>query len=238
MSRSRFVTVSLIFVLCLSLVFVLWNLSQRKETRVSSIGHKPSSHPPLKIKGLSYSKYNNDRLIARLDADELTVSQRRFWVFNILPFNEAILTNARLELHLYENKNKGTHSDVDLLSSAKSLLSVDEKGKSTSGAGLVTRVIIDSLVVEMYKADRLSMLIKAKKAYINFKRKKIDMKGVSLEDVFAGKLIKSESAIWDNESKVLKIPGEYTTETPEGITAGRRIEVDVGFYEEKGQFLP
>jgi len=225
MTHSLFVKVSLIVVIVLSLGLILWGLSQKKETSFPSIVEKTSPYP-IKIKGLSYSTYDSNRLIARIKADEFKVNPKRFWVFNIRPFNEATLTNSRLEVHLYENMP----SDVELFSFGKDLLSLNKKGKAASkGMGLITRGVIRGLILQVYKADRLSIVVKAKEAYIDFKRKETHLVRAGIENVLSKKLIKSRSIIWDNKEKVFKIPGEYIALTPKGITKGRGIKVDLDF---------
>lgn len=225
MTSSLFAKVSLISVLVLSLVLFLWNLSQRKETPSPSTEQKTSTSP-LRIKGLSHSTYFDDKLIASIEADEFKVNQRRFWVFNIRPFNEATLTNARLEFHFYDDMP----SEKDLLSSVADILSLDKQGKVTSKEmGLITRGVIKGLVFGMYKGERLSILIKAQKAYIDFKRKKINMIRVSMENVSSRKLIKSRSIIWNSKNKVFEIPGKYMAQTPKGQASGKGIKVDLDF---------
>ncbi len=205
---------------------IIWGLMQ-KEPPPSSIEQKSFPYP-IKIEGLSYSTYEKDRLIARIRADEFRVNPRRFWIFNIKPFNEATLINARLEVHLYENMP----SEVSLFSFGKELLSLKNKkeGKSAlKGMGLITRGVIKGLILKVYKTDRLSMVVKAKDAYIDFKKKKTKLLIASIEDVLSKKLIKASSIIWDNKEKVFKIPGEYMAQTPKGRASGKGIKIDLDF---------
>ncbi len=191
----------------------------------ASAGQKMHSYP-LRIKGLSATTYNDDKLTARIEADELRVNQRRFFVFNIRPFNEATLTNARLEVHLY----KHMPLKANLFSSAKNILGLDKKGKSRMrGLGLITRGVVNGFTLEVYKAGKLSLRVKAEKAYIDFKKKKTELLNAGLEDVQSKKLIKSRSVIWDNEENVFRIPGIYIATTPRGTARGKGIKVDFDF---------
>ena len=231
MPRSRFITVFLILVFGVCVMLILWRTGRDHELQPQVKKQKTFVYP-LKIKGLSYSTHDKGRLIARIEADELKVKKRKFWVFNVRPFNEAVLTNARLEFYLYDDmpSNDDMSSKVDLLSTARSILTLDEQGRTgTQGLGLITRGLIDGLEIRIYKADEPFLLLKADKARIDFKRKKINMKGVSVEDFFTGKLIKTRTAVWDNEAKILRIPGTYTAEKPEGTTVGKTMEMDFGF---------
>lgn len=217
----------MVSVVVLSLGLILWGLSQRKETTAPSIEQKSSPYP-VKIEGLSYSTYDydKDRLIARIKADEFKVNPRRFWIFNVRPFNEATLINAILEIYLYEDMP----SEVNLFSFAQEFLSLNKEGKSAlKGMGLITRGVIKGLTLMVYKADKLFLVVKAKEAYIDLKRKETRLVTVSIEDVLSKKLITSRSVVWDNKEKVFKIPGEYRAQTPKGQASGKGIKVDLDF---------
>ncbi len=227
MSQPLPVKTSLILVIALSLGFIiLWGLSQRKETATPPVEKKTSPYPTW-IKGFNASTYEGDRLITKIEADEFKINPRRFFIFNIKPFNEATLTNVRLEIHLY----KGMSSKADLFSFSEGVLPLMNGGKkfAVKGMGLITRGVIKGLVLKIYRADRLSMVVKAGKGYIDFKKQETKMKGVSMEDVLSGRLIKSSSVIWDDKEKVFKVPGEYIAMTPKGQARGRGIKVDLDF---------
>ncbi|MBI4679697.1 MAG: hypothetical protein HY753_00410 [Nitrospirae bacterium] len=236
MSRSLLVKLFLALFIGLFLGFTIWFQSYRKEpspvesTRVDSTSiEQKTSASPLNIKGLSYSTYAGNKLIARIEADEFKVRQRKFWVFNIKPFNEATLTNVRLKVYFYKDTPSKT-KDVDMLSFSKDILTLDKEGKATSKEiGLITRGVINGFVLEIYKADKASILIKAQKAYIDFRRKGIKMMDVSMEGASSGKFIQSKTVMWNNKEKVFEIPGEYISRTQHGITNGKRIKVDLDF---------
>ncbi len=226
MSQPFPVKTSLILIIALSLGFILWGLSLRKETAPPPVVRKTSPYP-IWLQGFTASTYEGDRLITKIEADEFKVNPRRFFIFNIKPFNEATLTNVRLDVHLY----KGMSSKTDLFSFSEGVLPLMNGGKkfAVKGMGLITRGVIKGFILKIYRADRLSMVVKAGRGYIDFKKKETKMKGVSMEDVLSGRLIKSSSAIWDDKEKVFNIPGEYIAMTPKGQARGRGIKVDLDF---------
>lgn len=224
--KRTIVKVSLILIIALSLGVILWDRFHGNESSPPISPERKTSTPPLRIKGLSHSAYFNDKLIARIEADEFKVNQRRFWVFNIRPFNEVTLTNAKLEVHFYEEMP----SEADMFSFAKDILSLNKKGKSDlKGMGLITRGVIKNLTLEVYKAEKLSMVVRARKAYIDFRRNKTRFEMADIEDVVSKKRIKSKSGIWNNKEKVFVIPGDYVVQTPEGRASGRGIKIDLNF---------
>lgn len=226
MSRPLPVKTSLILVIALALGLIFWGLSQRKETATPPVVRKTSPYP-IWIQGFTASTYKGNRLITKIEADEFKVNPRRFFVFNIKPLNEATLTNVRLEIHIY----MGMSSKADLFSFGEGVLPLMNGGKkfAVNGMGLITRGVIKGLILKIYRADSLSIVVKASRGYIDFKKKETKMQGVSLEDVVSGRLIKSSSVIWDDTEKAFKVPGEYIAMTPEGRARGRGIKVDLNF---------
>lgn len=230
MARSLFAKGILVSVIALSLGLVIWCLVQQKEPSSPSASWEKAPPYPLWIKGFSVSAYEGDRPVTVIVADEFKVNPRKFFVFNVRPFNEATLTNARLKVYLYEKAPSKVPSKVDLFPFNEGLLPLKKGSKSArKGMGIITRGVIKGLTLEIYKFDKLSLVIKAKKAYIDFKRKKAKMARVSMESISAKKLIMSRSVIWDNEEKVFKIPGEYIALTSTGRARGKGIKVDLDF---------
>ena len=203
MTRSLLIRLSIVFVVIISLGFFFRNLIFQKELTPPVTLEKEQSISPFSIKGFSHSAYHDDKLIAKIAADELTVKQRKLFVFNVRPFHEAVLTNAKFEFHLYENMP----SEADLLSSAKEILSVDREGRAVSKEmGLITRGVIKGLVLKMYKAEDPYMLIKAKKAYMDFRNGTIKMQGVVLDEVITGKTVESGANFWSTLEEVQLFP--------------------------------
>jgi len=137
-----------------------------------------------------------------MDADELRVNPRRFSIFSIKPFNEVILTNARLAVYLIEGKS----SKTSLLSIGKDILAIDDKGKSrVKGIGLITRGIIESLVLEIHKADKLSLVVTAKKAIIDLKKKEATLVMATIEDKLSHRLIAKRHHVWRFKDDTLRL---------------------------------
>jgi hypothetical protein len=224
MTRSLLIKLLIVILIVTSLGFFLWTgFSDRVPSR--QITQKiEQSTSPFSIKGFSHSAYHDEKLIAKIAADELKVKQRKFLVFNIRPFHEAILTNARLEFHHYDD----TPSEADLISSAREILSIDSDGKALSKEmGLITRGVIKGLVFKMYKAESPYLLVKAKKAYMDFRNGTISMKSVVLDEVTTGRTVESGSVIWNNKEKVFTVPGKYLVNGPEGMKSGKGMRIDI-----------
>jgi len=183
---------------------------------------------PIAVKGLSASTVDGNRLLTHLQADEFKVSPRKYFIFNVKPFNEVTFSNVTLETHVY--------SDMGEMAGGMSLISPNEKIMSAQGAkdtfegiGIVTRGVIKDLVWKIYKADSLCLIVKAKKAHIDFKKKKTYLKNVTLKQMSPKRIIASKKVIWNGRDEVFEIPGDYLALTPEGKVSGKGIKLDVEF---------
>ena len=183
---------------------------------------------PIAVKGLSASRVDGNRLLSHLKADEFKVRPRKYFIFNVRPFNEVTFSNVTLETHVYP--------DMGEMAGGMSLISPNEKIMSAQGAkdtfegiGIVTRGVIKDLVWKIYKADSLCLIVKAKKAHIDFKKKKTYLKNVTLEQMSPKRIIASKKVIWNGRDEVFEIPGDYLALTPEGKVSGKGIKLDVEF---------
>ena len=215
----------IIIFISLSLGFILWGIAFNRGS-FPPIEKETLSPYPIRIMGFSNSLYEDNKLVARVEAAEFKINPRKFFAFNIKPLNEATLTDVRLEIHLY----KDTSSKVDLLpfGIVESLL-VKKGSAGLKGMGKVTRGVIKGLTIEIYKAERLAMIVKAEKAYMNFKNQELKIRNGSIEEVASQKVIKSKLITWDNKTKIFKVPGAYLVETPKGKATGKAIKVDLDF---------
>lgn len=229
MIKSKIVELGTIFfasVIVLSLGFIIWEIDQRKEPHALHKSERLSPYP-IKIKKLLHVSYENNRLAAKIEADEFKVNPRKFWIFNVKSLNEATFYNVRLAIYL----DNETYSNAELFSFNKGLLSFSKKNKyELIKSGQITRgVIKKGLILKIYKVDILSLVVKAKEAYIDLNTQETRLVGASIEDLLSKKLIKSSSVIWDNKEKVFKIPGKYIAKTPKGVASGKGIKVNLDF---------
>jgi hypothetical protein len=139
-----------------------------------------------------------------LPADELKVNPRRFFIFSIKPFNEVTLTNAEVKIYLDEGKS----SNPSLLAMGKDILSIDEQGRSRVKAlGLITRGKIEGLDLQIYAADRLWLIIRAKEATVDFRNQRATLVTASIENKLSNHLSTRKSLVWSCKEDVFTIPG-------------------------------
>ncbi len=183
---------------------------------------------PNSMKGLTYSIYDDNRLTSRIKADKFSIDNRKFWAFNIRPFKDAVLKNAVIQVYL--NREPNGNYNVDMLSFSQDLINLGKQNKTASNTkGLVTRGVIRGFTMEIHESEGPSIIVKAKKAYVDSRNKKLKMVSVVMEDVSTGKLIKSRTVKWNNKENVFEIAGKYIARTKDNTMKGRNIKVDLDF---------
>ncbi|HEY7536185.1 MAG TPA: hypothetical protein VH878_09625, partial [Thermodesulfobacteriota bacterium] len=182
--------------------------------------------PAIMIKDFSIAVYNDvSKSFSKLDANDLHIQPRKFYIFNIKSFNYAILNNAKLEIHFQAEEP----SKIDFPFDKENLFLDNEKSVSTKIKS-ITELKINGLYVDIYANDRLFLKTWSEKAFINFLRSnEIEMRNSTLESVFAKKFIYSNLVIWDTKEKIFKIPGTYVAMTPQGRATGKGIKVHLDF---------
>ncbi len=234
MKRLHIVKISLISIILLTVGMTLLLLVQKKtppDTPNALI--KKDYREPLKIMGLKQRTYNKGKLTSLVEADEFKVRPKKLHflfnmspiinirpIFNIRPFNEAILNNAKYEVYLYPDSS----TETGLLFNEKNMLSSDLKGM-----GIITRVLIENFIMDIYKDDILSLVVEADKARIHIRKKEAKLINATIKDMSSQKHITSRLIIWNEKEKVFKIPGPYIAVTPKGKATGTGIKLDLNF---------
>ncbi len=182
---------------------------------------------PIAVKGLSTSRVDGNRLLSHLKADEFKVRPRKYFIFNVRPFNEVIFSNVKFETHFYPDIH-GMAGGISFILSEEETIPV-KGGNNLDGFGVITRGIIKGLVWEIFNADKLCLRVKAKKAHIDFNKNRTNLKNVTLEQMSPKRIIVSKKVIWNGRDEVFEIPGDYLALTPEGKVSGKGIKLDVKF---------
>lgn len=208
--------------MALGLLIVLVFLPERKGSNTLP----QSYNPPLSINGLSYKVYNNGMLVSKMEADAFKIRPRKFFIFNIKPINEVILTNVKLDVYINKKTKEGRESktDIDLLK-----LFLDSTTGNGTGTGLITRALIKKININIHNSDVLTHRLNASTAKFMLKRKKIIFYNVNLENPLSHKLIHAAQINWDTQKKVFSIPDWYEISSPKGKTKGKSISIDLNF---------
>ncbi|MBI4826730.1 MAG: hypothetical protein HY807_09990 [Nitrospirae bacterium] len=206
--------------LCLVIVLTVFNNDRKQPALVKdTTSARPGFDHPHSMKGFSYSSFDDkNNLLAKLEADEFRIGQRRVWIFNIRPFKEATIDNARFTLYLDKNRL----SKPDIFSSTEEFLSLDNGG---GAKGLIFRGVINGLSFDVFRGDMALVRVKAEKAYIDFRKKRMKLVNASIDDAENKKAVKSGLVFWNDRDKSFDIPGEYSETAGGNISAGKGLTI-------------
>lgn len=179
---------------------------------------------PIGIQDYITRRFDGDKILATLSADQLKVSPRNYYIFNIKSMNELILTNVKLETHCYPGMSEKGKKTVSLPSN-KSILSFSDNLIPLKRTGFITRGVIKELTWIIFNADNPCLTVRARKAYLDLEKNDLELRNVIIENTLSKKLIVSRSASWHEKEKVFKIPGTYLAITPQGASRGNRIKL-------------
>lgn len=230
MNRSACIKLLIVPVIVLSIGFITSILVSTDKKPLLLPKEQKKFSSPHSMRGLTYSTYNDNRLTAELKADRFSIDQRKFWVFNIRPFQDAVFDNAEVKVYLDRDKSLRAGENATILSFGEDILTLNKQRPAASGEkGAVSRGVIRGLVMEIHEADGPSIIIKAKKAYIDAVNRKLKLVNVLMEDVASGKLIRSRIVKWNNEKSAFEIAGRYIMKEKDVISNGEKIMVDLDF---------
>ena len=165
---------------------------------------KHASHP-VKITGVVYQAWQSGQILLKVRADTFTIGPRKFWAFNIRPFNEAVLTKAAIELNLPED---GESKEQLSMSSLLSPYTADLL-EGTQSTGIVTRGVVEELNVTILKKNKKIFDLKAERADVDFKKNQARLKSASFEDPATNSRLTASLIVWDGQGDSFVIPGEY-----------------------------
>ena len=183
---------------------------------------------PLLIKQFMYTTSDEYGLDNILEADELEVKPRRFMAFNLKSVNEAIVRNAHLTVYTHDRREAadkyfGFERAIPLAGADG-----DNSGRSRV-LGLVTRMIIDTINMELFRDEQKVMILDAASGLIEKKKEGVKFFNATLQDVRTNRFVKAGKILWDRKRKVFIIPGRYVMNDSSRSVAGQSVEIDLDF---------
>jgi hypothetical protein len=198
---------------------------------IESIPNKEEYLNPISVQGFTVQTFNGNQIITKATAKELKITPRKFFIFNIRPLNELTLNEVTIEFYKSEDEPSG----VDL-ADLMHKLSSRSNGKSSSSkkhkfgaikTGLITRGVINKLVLKIYNKNNLSMIVQAPTAYVNFKRNEIIFQNATADNIVSREIIKSRKIVLKWEENALNVPGQYVLLSPTGFRKGRDLKINL-----------
>lgn len=231
MYRHGFLKIILLFIILVSIGILFFIGEQISDQSIVSTQNKEKHPNPISIQGIKFQRSKGNQITAKAFAQELKVNPRKFFIFNIKPFNELTLNNVTIEFY----KNEEESSDIDLkdlmdkllpISSAKSSFSKKDIFGAT-GTGLITRAIINGLILKIYNNNNLSLIIRSAKAYLNLKKSEVIFRNAVVDDITSKEIINSRKIVFKSGENVLWVPGQYVLMSPTGSKKGNGLKIDL-----------
>ncbi|MBW2636790.1 MAG: hypothetical protein JRC86_04585, partial [Deltaproteobacteria bacterium] len=157
---------------------ILWLSLHEEPAYDSNHTEKKPTPYPLQIKGFVYSSCNDRGPVYRIKADELKINPRKYFIFNIRSFNEVTLKNAEAEIYLYPDMEE----KIGLFPLEGQFLKTTRSRGAPKEFGILTRGIIENLVLKIYNDKKEHLIVRAKKARIDFKKDITKLSDATIED--------------------------------------------------------
>jgi len=179
----------------------------------------------ISIKGLETTNVTGDRKI-RLKIGSVMIAPRKFFVFSIQPFNEALFEDFSID---YFRLPK-SHSMFALSDILQTLLPGDAKGMLLSmpfnlKTGVITRAVIRRFRLTVYEGDEVKAVVKSAKAELDLKNNKFRLEDASIEQHDYKRMVTGKEAVLKNSDGTVNIPGKYSILLPEGVLKGSGLKI-------------
>lgn len=221
--KSKIILFSSIMVLAYSgAIFGVYSIIINNQRSSPIVVRQRTTSNKIRIDGLNLISQEQGKIKSQIRAKEFRIGPKELFLnIKLRPFTEVSFKNLNWKIYLDETQT------ADLFSFSSQHLK--QQYELNNIKGVLPRGIIKRLTMEIYKQERLSMLINARKVSFNLTKKSAKLTNFSLVSVKPWKMIKSKTVFWDNELRLFKIPGDYIYRTAEGVTKGNSIAVDLDF---------
>lgn len=215
----------------ISIAFVFFVSLQAPHQPAKPVPDKKEHRYPIRIQGLRLQGFKGSRETVKAVAKELKVKPRKFFIFNIKPFNELTTDHVTMEFYKSEAGQSGIDigQTIDNFSPAGTKKPSSSKGFDSKAfnAGIITRGVINTLILKIYDAYGLSKIIKAPKAYLNFKKDEVIFRNATVEDIATKQIIKSGKMVLKNGENIIRVPGNYVLLSSAGSRGGKNLKIDL-----------
>ena len=229
--RSHFIKIACLLIIVFLMEFLFLAGLEISEQSIVTTPDKKEHLYPISVQGLKLQSFKGNRISNRAVAQELKVNPRKFFIFNIKPFNELTLNNVTMEFYKSDDEPSGIDlgDPIDKIAPHSKKTPSSSKGLDTSSikTGIITRGIINRLILKIYNEKSLSKIIKTPRAYLNFKKDEVIFRNVTVEDVASKKVIKSRKMIFKNGEDVLRVPGKYILRSSTGSQKGKGLNINL-----------
>jgi hypothetical protein len=183
---------------------------------------------PVHIKGLSYKHAIAGGGTRHIYIEEFGIRPRPVIGFHLRSYNEALLKDFRVtvesEGHVAEQPSWLPVFTDDGAKGEPLRQLVGSNALASQSIGMVTRGVIEGLTVRIRRNGELVATLEASRGIIDFKRKTVVMNQSVITDHQEHSVIRGALAMWDEDTRVLRMKGQYAREDSSGSTIGQDLE--------------
>jgi hypothetical protein len=179
----------------------------------------------LSFKGFTMVDTNLDRVI-KLEADELTMRPKKYYVFAFKPFTEIVLKNSKITVSQKVKRSESGYSTE----SKPSLFPKIEPPKNLfdrNSTNVISGVHLYGFIWSIREGDDVFFMCSAKHAYLDAAKFEIDLEEFELYNHVSGKKIIAKKGRFDLETNTLKIATSLIKEAQGVRVEGKLICLDL-----------
>jgi hypothetical protein len=207
-------------------LFVIICLSYTAETVSSDETRPKQSQSFLSFKGFTMVDEDLDRVI-RLEADELTMRPKKYFVFAFKPFNEIVLKNSKITVSQQVKRSDGSHSaDVQ----KPVLFPKIEPPKNIfdrNSTNVISGVHFYGFIWSIRDGEDVFFECSAKHAYLDPAKSEIDLEEFELYNHVSGKKIVARKGRLDLKTNTVTVPTSLIKEAQGVSIEGKLICLDM-----------
>ena len=206
-------------------LFVIIYLSYTVET-ISSDETRPKQNQSfLSFKGFTIVDDDLDRVI-RLEADELTMRPKKYYVFAFKPFNEIVLKNSKITVSQKVKRSEGSHSTEQ----KPVLFPKIEPPKNIfdrNSTNVISGVHFYGFIWSIRDGEDVFFDCSAKHAYLDPGKSEIDLEELELYNHVSGKRIIAKKGRLDLKTNTVSVPTSMIKEAQGVSVEGKLICLDM-----------
>lgn len=227
----RLVSHSLLLLIILLTGWLIWQILSAEPSTEPLPVHQDTGRTPLAISGMTYNNYQYDRLVSHISVDELLVQSRSFGFFRIRSINEAVLTNARIQVHNYssdiDSDTEPLNSESPEQLSLSSAFSESIDGLSSiRGMGRITRALFRPISLTVFTDQSPSLRLRAQSAELDMQKKNVEFHRAQLGGSHVAFRLTTQRLIWNERLEQFQIPGDYQLHFNDRVLTGRLAQLD------------
>ena len=189
-----------------------------------------SSKTLLYFKGFSMIDTGNggDR-VAKIEADELTVIPKKYYLFNFKPFNEIVLKNPMITTYMGTNERKIEESGYAREEHRFSFPRIEPPTNTFNrySTTMISGVQLNGFRWLIMKGEKEFFKCRAQNGYFNINKSELQLNDLELENVELGKRIAAKRGVIDLKSSLVKIPTSSIRQSNGILIGGHAIQLDM-----------